>query len=523
MNQHELSKEKTQKIVHMPVDADICLQVARYTEWLSAQARHNTPANAAREMKEYVENAGKTVLIGSRKIEIFAPFHPKHSALQTITRWQAIGIVVIFIAWEIGLHVFREGMLIATLAAITALYLSHLLLNIVLSFNTFRHSSEEKIDESIIPALTKADWPHYTILCPLYREAKVVPQFIQAMEDLDYPVDKLQILLLTEEDDVETRQAIRSLLLPQHFTIVTVPDGSPRTKPRACNFGLMQATGQYVVIYDAEDLPEPMQLKKAVLTFANHGPNMACVQAKLNFYNPYQNLLTRLFTAEYSLWFDLILPGLQRSGLSIPLGGTSNHFPTQILRALGAWDAFNVTEDCDLGLRLAQYHLKTVVLDSTTYEEANSQLKNWIRQRSRWIKGYMQTYLVNMREPWRYLHIGRLREFISLQLVIGGKTAFLFLNPLLWILFAVYLFLRPDVGDAFHTLFPKPLLYIGSISLIFGNFFFIYVYILGCIKRKQYRLIKWSLLVPLYWGLIECSSCNGTLSADNGSSLLGKD
>ncbi|HAG99178.1 MAG TPA: glycosyl transferase, partial [Ktedonobacter sp.] len=157
-----------------------------------------------------------------------------------------------------------------------------------------------------------------------------------------------------------------------------------------------------------------------------------CVQAKLNFYNPYQNLLTRWFTAEYSLWFDLILPGLQQAKLAIPLGGTSNHFPTQILRALGGWDAFNVTEDCDLGLRLSRYQMETVVLNSTTYEEANSKFKNWIRQRSRWIKGYMQTYLINMRRPWRYLRPGRLREFASLQLVIGGKTAFLFLNPFLW-------------------------------------------------------------------------------------------
>src|SRR5205085_528524 len=267
------------------------------------------------------------------------------------------------------------------------------------------------------------------------------------MSALSYPTEKLQILLLTEEDDAETRAAIRALCLPPHFKIVIVPEGLPRTKPRACNYGLMKATGQYIVIYDAEDIPEPLQLKKAVLTFANHGPDVACVQAKLNFYNPYQNLLTRLFTAEYSLWFDLILPGLQRLGFSIPLGGTSNHFQAQTLRALGGWDAFNVTEDCDLGLRLARYNLQTVVLNSVTYEEANSRLKNWIRQRSRWIKGYMQTYLVNMRQPFRYLHSGRMGDFLSLQLVVGGKTLVLFLNPLLLLLFGIYIFFRPVVGD----------------------------------------------------------------------------
>ena len=255
---------------------------------------------------------------------------------------------------------------------------------------------------------------------PLYREAQVVPQFVQAMLALDYPPEKLQILFLTEEDDAETRNAIRALSLPPHFKILVVPDGKPRTKPRACNYGLMHAQGPYVVIYDAEDIPDPLQLKKAVLTFASHGTDVVCVQAKLNFYNIRQNLLTRWFTAEYSAWFNLILPGLQLAKFSLPLGGTSNHFRAAALRALGAWDAYNVTEDCDLGLRLKRYRMNTVILDSTTLEEANPQLKNWLRQRSRWIKGYMQTYLVHMRNPLEDLQKGRLYDLFSFQMVIGG-------------------------------------------------------------------------------------------------------
>lgn len=495
--------KKTAKIPTIPNTHE---QIARYAEWLTAQAARSSTASIAQEINEYVESAGKTILIGKRKIEIFAPFRPEHSALRTLTGWQVIWLIALLISWQAGLYVFRQGILLVAIAIITAFYTGHLLLTIGLSFSTFRRSSEEHIDEEIISALQDADWPRYTILCPLYREAKVVPQFIRAMQALDYPSEKLQVLLLTEEVDIETRNALRKLCLPAHFKIVTVPDGSPRTKPRACNFGLMQATGQYVVIYDAEDIPDPLQLKKAVLTFANHGPQLACVQAKLNFYNPQQNLLTRMFTAEYSLWFDLILPGLQQLGLAIPLGGTSNHFPTQTLRALGAWDAFNVTEDCDLGLRLARYRLETVVLNSTTYEEANSQLKNWIRQRSRWIKGYMQTYFVNMRAPYRYLHPKRLGEFLSLQLVVGGKTAFLFLNPLLWLLFALYIFVRPQVEPIYAILFPKPLLYISTFSLIFGNFLYIYVYLLACIRRKQYRLMKWALLVPFYWTMMSIAA-----------------
>ena len=501
-------------VVNPPaIDKNIRLQVERYAEWLAAQARHREReeypygTGVTREMNDYAESAAKTALVGKRKVQIFAPFRAKHSALQTFTPRQIIVLSVMMLAWVWDLLVFRQGTLIATLSAIMLMYLSHLLLHIVLALNTFGRTLEEEIDEQAIHALHDAEWPPYTILCPLYKEAKVVPQFVQAMSALSYPTEKLQILLLTEQDDVETRAAIRALRLPPHFQIVTVPEGSPRTKPRACNYGLIQATGQYVVIYDAEDIPEPLQLKKAVLTFANHGSNLACVQAKLNFYNPEQNLLTRWFTAEYSLWFDLILPGLQRAGLSIPLGGTSNHFPIQMLRALGAWDAFNVTEDCDLGLRLVRYRFDTVILNSVTHEEANSQMKNWIRQRSRWIKGYMQTYLVHMRESLRYLRPGHLHEFVSLQLVIGSKAAVLFLNPLLWSLFVLYFVLRPDVGQVYHELFPKPLLYIGTLSLIFGNFFYIYVYLLACMRRKQYHLIKWTLFIPIYWLMMSVAAC----------------
>lgn len=498
MKQLKLRTEIKHQAINKP-DADIGLQVSRYTEWLSARTRQNTLANTTQEMNDYAERADKTVLLGNQKIAAFAPFQPAYSAFRTITGSQTAALTIIVLVWVLGVLVFQTRMLIVTMTGIIELYLGLILLNLVISLSTFLHSPEEQIDEAIIHALQDADWPPYTILCPLYQEAKVVPQFVQAMQDLSYPTDKLQILLLLEEDDAETRNVIQALSLPPHFKVVTVPEGSPRTKPKACNYGLMQATGQYIVIYDAEDIPEPFQLKKALLTFANHGSDLACVQAKLNFYNPHQNLLTRLFTAEYSLWFDLILPGLQRMGFSIPLGGTSNHFQTRTLRTLGGWDAFNVTEDCDLGLRLHRYNLKTVVLNSVTYEEANSQFRDWLRQRSRWVKGYMQSYLVHMRNPFRYLYSGSLGEFLSLQFMVGGKTAALFLNPLLWLLVGVYFLLHPVVGDAFESLFPQPLLYLGTLSLIFGNFFYYYLYLIACVKRKHYRLIKWTLFVPFYW------------------------
>ncbi len=333
------------------LDQSVHEQVARYRTWLAGQARYD-PALSIHASQDYRERAVKIVQVGEQRIQTFAPFRYKYSALKTITSQQSITLIMLGLVVVLG-AILSWRQTFVVLVALTAIgYMLHLILDFALALSAARQPAEEHIADTVIHALNDAEWPMYTILCPLYREARVVPQFVKAMQALDYPVENLQILFLTETDDAETRAAIYALHLPSHFQIVTVPDGSPRTKPRACNYGLMEAQGQYVVIYDAEDVPDPLQLKKAVLTFANHGPDLACVQAKLNFYNPEQNLLTRWFTAEYSLWFDLILPGLQQLKLAIPLGGTSNHFPTQTLRALGGWDAFNVTEDCDLGLRL---------------------------------------------------------------------------------------------------------------------------------------------------------------------------
>jgi cellulose synthase/poly-beta-1,6-N-acetylglucosamine synthase-like glycosyltransferase len=428
------------------------------------------------------------------------------SAIQTLTSGQALILLALAFGWVLAFCLAGVLTLIVSIAAITAVYLADLLLNCALATRILTRSPEAHIDDAVARAISDELWPRYTILCPLYREAVIASQFVQAIRLLDYPVEKLQVLLLTEEDDAETRNAILSLDLPRHFEVLTVPPGEPRTKPRACNFGLLKATGEYVVIYDAEDVPDPLQLKKAVLAFANSPPEVACVQAKLNFYNPTQNLLTRWFTAEYSLWFDLVLPALQSARIPIPLGGTSNHFRAAALRQVGGWDPFNVTEDCDLGLRLARYRLQTAILDSTTYEEANSRLKNWLRQRSRWIKGYMQTYLVHMRHPLHYLRAGMLRDFWGIQFVLGARIAMLFINPLMWLLLLLYLVFQTALAPTYQVFYPEPVFYLSIASLILGNFFYLYTNLLGCIRRKQYGLMGWTLLMPLYWALMSVAA-----------------
>ncbi|HLZ61736.1 MAG TPA: glycosyltransferase [Ktedonosporobacter sp.] len=494
--QQDFQRDVDSKI--LPVD--IAERVMYYAQWLARDASKNT-GDLKLQASTYTNEAMQTVKVAGIEVRTFAPFRHGFSALQTMTGRQKLILRLLGLAYVGGLIFYSVLGLQIIIAVLTSFYIVDLLVYFFLSIRMVAQPAEEQIDDALVGVLADAPWPRYTILCPLYKEAEVVPQFAQAMQALDYPTDKLQILFLTEDDDNVTRNAIKTLHLPPHFEIVTVPDGQPRTKPRACNYGLLQATGDYVVIYDAEDVPDPLQLKKAVLTFANHNSEVACVQAKLNFYNAEQNMLTRWFTAEYSSWFDMTLPGLQSLGIPLPLGGTSNHFRTELLRQVGAWDPFNVTEDCDLGLRLSHFRLKTVVIDSTTYEEANSQLKNWIRQRSRWIKGYMQTYLVYMRRPLDYLRPGGLRDFLSLQFVIGGKTGVLLVNPLMWMLVALYLLFQSSVTPAYHVLYPAPVLYMASLCLIFGNFMYAYIHLVGCMKRGHYSIIKWALLMPIYWAL----------------------
>jgi cellulose synthase/poly-beta-1,6-N-acetylglucosamine synthase-like glycosyltransferase len=270
-------------------------------------------------------------------------------------------------------------------------------------------SHEQRVTEKEIEELKDEDLPIYTVLVPMYKEPEVAQKIARTVTQLNYPLEKLDVKLLLEEDDVPTRAKIDEVFdqLPKCVEVIVCPKVSshePRTKPRACNHGLAKARGKYLVIFDAEDQPENDQLKKSIVVFQRlekaGKSRVACLQAKLNYFNARQNALTRFFTLEYTNWFDLYLPGLHALWAPIPLGGTSNHFRTDILQQVGGWDPFNVTEDCDLGMRLARRGYSTEVLDSTTWEEANCRIGNWTRQRSRWIKGYVQTHLVHSRESY---------------------------------------------------------------------------------------------------------------------------
>lgn len=274
------------------------------------------------------------------------------------------------------------------------------------------------------------DLPVYTVIAALYREAASVDGLLRAIERLDYPPEKLDVILAVEADDRETRAAIAAVRRRPPITVIPVPAAEPRTKPKALNVALPFARGTFTVIYDAEDRPEPDQLRHALQAFLASGEELACVQARLCIDNTADSWLTRLFTAEYAGQFDVFLDGLARLNLPLPLGGSSNHFYTATLRKIGAWDPYNVTEDADLGMRLARFGYRAEMIDSTTYEEAPARFGPWLRQRTRWFKGWMQTWRVHMRQPRRLMRELGLAGFLAFQLVVGGNVLAALVHPL---------------------------------------------------------------------------------------------
>ncbi len=429
----------------------------------------------------------------------------QYSALETFSRDQKIFFFGLLLILAVDLFFEPKLTLTLIIGFLSAIYFIDVLFNLFVVLKSLHFPPELSFSSKRINLLEDRQLPIYTILCPMYKESGILPNFVSSIEKLDWPKNKLDVLLLLEQDDRETIRAARDMKLPSYFKILVVPDSLPKTKPKACNFGLSYAKGEYLVIYDAEDIPEKDQLKKAYLGFKESPDNVVCLQAKLNYFNPNQNLLTRMFTAEYSLWFDIILTGLQSIDTTIPLGGTSNHFKTEILRKIKGWDPLNVTEDCDLGVRLFKLGFKTAIINSTTYEEANSQVKNWIRQRSRWIKGYMQTYLVHTKHPIEFIKTQGIHALIF-QLVIGARITFMLINPFLWLITISYFALYSFVGPTIESLYPTGVFYVAVFSLIFGNFMYVYNYMIGCAKKGHWELIKYIYLIPIYWCLASWAS-----------------
>ncbi len=343
--------------------------------------------------------------------------------------------------------------------------------------------------------------PFYSVLVPMYDEADVLPDLFRALLALDYPTSRHEIFLVLEERDRATRAAAERLELPGHVRVVVVPPGGPKTKPKALNYVLGLVRGTFVVVYDAEDRPEPGQLRIAAAKFQTGGPRLACVQARLNVFNSRASFLSRHFTLEYTALFDALLPCLERLGIPIPLGGTSNHLRTDVLRRIGGWDPFNVTEDADLGIRIARFGMRTATIDSTTWEEAPVTFGNWLPQRTRWLKGWMQTYLVHMRKPWRlYRELGGW-GFLGFQVLLSAILLSVLVHPWVYVVAALDLAFA-EVIPSWDSTADALILGLAIVNFVMGFVATIWLSAAAARRRGWPDLARTVWSMPFYWLLI---------------------
>lgn len=421
------------------------------------------------------------------------------SARSALNQRSVLRICAVTVPLVVAIVVWPRELLPVVSTILIAMHLATTLDRHWLLVRGLRYRSAIFISDEDALAVPDSHLPVYTVLLPVYQEPTIVSDLINGVGNLRYPKDKLEILLLLEEDDIPTLRAVAGLDMESVRTVI-VPDSLPKTKPKACNYGmsLAEVRGEFVTIYDAEDIPDPLQLRRAVVAFSHVDPDVGCFQARLGYYNENQNLLTRWFSLEYAQWFGLILPAVEASGCVVPLGGTSNHMPTRIWREIGGWDEFNVTEDADLGVRLARNGFRTMILESTTLEEANSDTVNWIRQRSRWYKGYIQTMAVHLRHP-RVL-IGEIGLKQTLRL-IGMTGAVPFASAFNLVLTLLLLIWIGSHAEWVALLFPPTTYYVCLAMFLIGGPASIYLGIISAQALGKPHLWWAVLLLPLYWFL----------------------
>lgn len=372
-------------------------------------------------------------------------------------------------------------------------------LRAIAAFVAWRNPPPERA--SVIPARL----PIISVLVPLYKETAIADHLLARLKDVDYPRELLDICVILEESDTTTRAALGRTSLPTWIRAISVPQGTIKTKPRALNFALNFARGSIIGVWDAEDAPAPDQLYQVAYGFACRGPEVACLQGVLDYYNASTNWLTRCFSVEYAGWFRIILPGFQKLGLVIPLGGTTLFFRRDALEALGAWDAHNVTEDADLGVRLARHGYRCELIASVTEEEANGHIWPWIKQRSRWLKGYAMTYGVHMRHPTRLWRDLGARRFWGFQLLFLGTLSQFVLAPVLWTFWLLpFGFTHPLSG-----LLPSYVFWALAGVFVMSELIGLAVAILGTRKAEKPWLAKWAVTLQLYFPLAALAAYKG--------------
>lgn len=340
--------------------------------------------------------------------------------------------------------------------------------------------------------------PRVSVLVPLLKEREIAGALIQRLSKLTYPKSQLQVVLVLEAGDDVTRETLAHTDLPPWISVIEVPEANRlTTKPRALNYALDFCQGSIIGVWDAEDAPEADQIERVVTRFQQAPANVACLQGILDYYNSRANWLSRCFTVEYAAWWRVLLPGVAKLGLVIPLGGTTLFFRRDILEQLCGWDAHNVTEDADLGVRLARAGYVTELLPTVTYEEANCRLWPWVRQRSRWLKGFLITWCVHMRMPLRLKQdLGWVR-FFGVQTMFLATFSQFALAPVLWSFWLALAGLSHPVAATLGA----PVLWSMVVLFIFAETLNLGLSLLAVSGRQHRHLMWWVFTMPLYFTL----------------------
>ena len=448
-------------------------------------------------IREVPEDLAQEVL--EQSIDWVEVASPGMTARSQINRTQKVGLGVAAALLALSFVLAPNGTLVVLTTTATFVYLITLWHRVHLVRIGLTDDASIQVADEDARAVPDDELPIYTVLVPAYGEPQVLPDLVESLARIEYPRDRIDVKLLLEADDEPTIAAARRIRTDLPVEVLLVPPGEPRTKPRALNYGLAFARGSIVTIYDAEDHPDPLQLRRAVVAFSRVDPDVACLQAKLSFYGGTTNLLTRWFTAEYATWFSLYLPGLASTKSPIPLGGTSNHFRRDALEEVGCWDAFNVTEDCDLGIRLQRRGYRVGILDSATMEEPNVDVVNWVKQRSRWYKGYLQTWLVGMRDPRGMVRDLGWAGVGHFCLFVGSTPVLAVLNLWFWGLTLLWIVAK---ASFIQSMFPGVLYYLAIFAWFVGNVVIVYLSVLTLRAVRRPELLLAALLSPLYWVLM---------------------
>lgn len=437
---------------------------------------------------------------------------PSQSAQGHITRETvslAIFSTITFVALLYAASWLIDRPVLAIVAfGISMAYLGLMLFKLWMMVLSMRHEQPEISDEELA-GIADGELPVISIMIPLYKEQEIIPQIFRYLNDFDYPQDKLDIIFILESTDTETAQAFLAMNPPPHFKALLSPDVQPKTKPKAMNVALKVAKGDLLVIYDAEVLPERTQLKKAYLTFKRN-PSAMYLHSKMDVYNANYNWLTRLYTAEFSYFYHYFMPGLVRSDFPIPISGHSTYFRREVVERVGAWDAYNVAEDCDIGIRIYRKGFGSgMMLESHTWEQSTTTIPTWVRQRTRWIQGFIQTSIVQLRYPLLLKkELKTWRNFCVFLILVPGNVVLNIMNIFQWGMFLLW---HVTHAPFLEVAYAGLNLYIATTSFLVGNFLFTFYSMYALYRRKHYRIVPWALISFVYWIMLGIATVRATI------------